>query len=248
MDYQKIHDQIIKRAKSENRQRDADVYYEQHHIIPRCLNGTNDSENLVLLTAREHFIVHWLLHRIYPSNHFISYAFHAMSNLPGSSKRRKYKPSSRVFEEAKTAFSTAHSARMSNTTQSTDHINKRMKSRRGKKTIVHFDTNEIKYVDETELQYWIDRGWENTNWTKGRQVSDTTRKKQSINATKRQIGKVGEQARASKGPYTVEFENGMKITKGSFPELSKASGIKYGILQYRKSNNIDKFMKGWRIY
>ena len=44
------------------------------------------------------------------------------------------------------------------------------------------------------------------------------------------------------------IENGMKITKGSFPELSKASGIKYGILQYRKSNNIDKFMKGWRIY
>lgn len=244
MEYQKIHDQIIERA----RNRQLEGYKERHHIIPRCMGGTDEIENLVDLTAREHFIVHWLLHRIHPSNHLISYAFHAMCNLPGSTNQRKYNPSSRVVEESKIAFSKAHSARMSNTTQSTDHINKRMKSRRGKKTVVHFDTNEIKYVDETELQYWIDLGWENTNWTKGRQVSDTTRKKQSINATKRQIGKVGEYARASKGPYTVEFENGIQITKGSFPELSKSSGIKYGILQYRKSNNIDKFMKGWRIY
>lgn len=36
-------------------------YTEQHHILPRSLGGTDDSENLVYLTAREHFIVHWLL-------------------------------------------------------------------------------------------------------------------------------------------------------------------------------------------
>lgn len=36
-------------------------YTEQHHILPRSLGGTDDSENLVHLTAREHFIVHWLL-------------------------------------------------------------------------------------------------------------------------------------------------------------------------------------------
>jgi hypothetical protein len=37
------------------------AYYERHHIIPRCISGTNDPENLVLLTAREHFICHRLL-------------------------------------------------------------------------------------------------------------------------------------------------------------------------------------------
>lgn len=36
-------------------------YKEQHHILPRSLGGSNDSDNLVYLTAREHFIVHWLL-------------------------------------------------------------------------------------------------------------------------------------------------------------------------------------------
>ena len=36
-------------------------YSEKHHILPRSMGGNNDSENLVKLTAREHFICHWLL-------------------------------------------------------------------------------------------------------------------------------------------------------------------------------------------
>ena len=36
-------------------------YSEKHHIIPKCLGGSNDKDNLVRLTAREHFICHQLL-------------------------------------------------------------------------------------------------------------------------------------------------------------------------------------------
>ena len=36
-------------------------YSEVHHILPRAFGGTNDSSNLVSLTAREHFIAHVLL-------------------------------------------------------------------------------------------------------------------------------------------------------------------------------------------
>lgn len=51
---------IIERAKSENRERHG-RYYEMHHIIPKCMNGSDDHDNLVLLTLREHFICHLLL-------------------------------------------------------------------------------------------------------------------------------------------------------------------------------------------
>ena len=51
---------IIKRAKSENRERHG-RYYELHHIIPKCMNGSNGNHNLVLLTLREHFVCHLLL-------------------------------------------------------------------------------------------------------------------------------------------------------------------------------------------
>jgi hypothetical protein len=38
-----------------------DGYCERHHIVPHSLGGPNTSDNLVNLTAREHFIVHVLL-------------------------------------------------------------------------------------------------------------------------------------------------------------------------------------------
>lgn len=36
-------------------------YTEKHHIVPKSLGGTNDKDNLVRLTAREHYIAHLLL-------------------------------------------------------------------------------------------------------------------------------------------------------------------------------------------
>lgn len=59
--------------------KNAPCYVEQHHITPKCLGGTNESDNLVFLTAREHFIAHHLLHRAYPDNYHIAFAFTCMS-------------------------------------------------------------------------------------------------------------------------------------------------------------------------
>lgn len=38
-----------------------DGYTEKHHIIPKSLGGSNEPENLVRLSAKEHFICHLLL-------------------------------------------------------------------------------------------------------------------------------------------------------------------------------------------
>lgn len=43
-------------------------YHERHHIIPKCLNGTNDKNNLIDLYAKEHFIAHKLLALENPNN------------------------------------------------------------------------------------------------------------------------------------------------------------------------------------
>ena len=40
-------------------------YVERHHILPKALNGSDDSSNLVALTAKEHFVAHVLLAKIY---------------------------------------------------------------------------------------------------------------------------------------------------------------------------------------
>jgi hypothetical protein len=36
-------------------------YCEVHHIVPRSLGGSNDKDNLISLTPRQHYIAHWML-------------------------------------------------------------------------------------------------------------------------------------------------------------------------------------------
>lgn len=81
-------------------------YFEGHHIIPKSKGGTGDSTrpknnpNIVLLTAREHFLSHWLLWRIYRDRQS-GLAFHKMMS---STKNTKRITSSRGYEEAREAF------------------------------------------------------------------------------------------------------------------------------------------------
>lgn len=101
MDYQLIYDKIITRSIVECRQKSSAQYFERHHIVPRCMGGSDNKSNLVLLTAREHFIVHWILIRLYPDNRKLAHAFWAMCNLKGKSLDNRVTPSSRTYLEAK---------------------------------------------------------------------------------------------------------------------------------------------------
>ena len=78
MDYQKIYNQIINRARR-NRQRNMGIYYERHHVIPRCMGGKHGE--VVLLTGREHYICHLLLCEIYPENIKLKHARWIMVNI-----------------------------------------------------------------------------------------------------------------------------------------------------------------------
>jgi hypothetical protein len=48
-------------ANAQSRELPPDTYTERHHIIPKCMGGPDTSNNLVRLTAKEHFIAHRLL-------------------------------------------------------------------------------------------------------------------------------------------------------------------------------------------
>lgn len=55
-------------------------YKEEHHIVPKCMGGTDDEQNLVHLYAREHIVAHKLLTEIYPGHSGIWDAFWQMCN------------------------------------------------------------------------------------------------------------------------------------------------------------------------
>lgn len=56
-----------------------DGYCEVHHIVPRSLGGSDDADNLIRLTARQHLIAHWILARALGGS--ASRAFFMMSNF-----------------------------------------------------------------------------------------------------------------------------------------------------------------------
>ena len=61
---------------------DETVYWEGHHIVPRCLGGEGKARskhpNIIWLLPHEHFIAHYLLCLKYPDNYKIGSALHAM--------------------------------------------------------------------------------------------------------------------------------------------------------------------------
>lgn len=77
MDYAAIYDDLIARARGRSRH----GYMERHHIVPKCMGGSNSKGNMVYLTAKEHFIAHKLLVRIYPEVYGLAQALIAMGRL-----------------------------------------------------------------------------------------------------------------------------------------------------------------------
>ena len=65
MNHQKVYEALINKAK--NREK-LNQYQELHHILPKSMGGSDNLDNLVFLTAREHFIAHALLAHIYDNN------------------------------------------------------------------------------------------------------------------------------------------------------------------------------------
>ena len=67
MNYKKHYDVLCDRAKTRDIPNE---YLERHHIIPKCMGGNDLQENIVALTAREHFIAHALLAQIYSETQY----------------------------------------------------------------------------------------------------------------------------------------------------------------------------------
>lgn len=97
MDYKKIYECIIHRGKN----RKLNTYKEKHHIIPKCIGGSDDKTNLVELTAKEHFICHLLLCEIYPNENTLKSARWAMTCFKSKKHNRKYIVSSSQYDRIK---------------------------------------------------------------------------------------------------------------------------------------------------
>jgi len=103
MNYSSIYNKLIQhRKKSELLETEVS---EVHHIVPVSHGGTNEKENLVRLTPREHYIAHRLLYKIHNDKSML-YAIWIMSHT-----REGLKISSRTYQRLKEDFSQANSGK-----------------------------------------------------------------------------------------------------------------------------------------
>ena len=150
-------------------------YFEKHHILPKSLGGGNSVDNLVLLTAREHFICHILLTKITSGKDKKKMIFASNRMLYG---KNRYIPNSRIYETIRKESSillkniNTGQIRSSDTCQkisigrkgkglgkqSEDHINKRVSKITGSKRSE--DTKEKMSMDrknKPQTQEHIDK-------------------------------------------------------------------------------------------
>lgn len=108
--YTKLYYKITSNAK----QRITEGYTELHHIIPQSMGGSNDKENLVDLTAREHFICHWLLIKMTEGEDRskMLYALNGMKAENKYQQRYHTKITARVYEKYRIEHAENHSKRM----------------------------------------------------------------------------------------------------------------------------------------
>lgn len=175
MEYKRIYDQIIERAKN----RHLEGYKEQHHILPKSLGGNNNSSNLVYLTAKEHFLCHRLLCEIYPNNPKLLYALWLMAIGKKRWKQNDpYNMSNRTYETLKHKLSDYKKANFTLPEKS-----KKLIGKKNSKKVIQYDLkgNFIKewnsaieaerFINNTPNAHWKEVNNNINDCCRGRQKS-----------------------------------------------------------------------------
>jgi hypothetical protein len=152
--------------------RELSCYTEKHHIIPKSLGGNDDKSNIVILTAKEHYIAHLLLTKITSgvNRHKMIHAFIMMSQCKDPQQERILKINSSLYNSLK---------------EQSISLKKQFKhSEEAKNRIREYQTGKPKEkFSETHKKNLSESLKGNTAWNKGAvglcSHSDETKKKMS---------------------------------------------------------------------
>lgn len=130
--YTRIYNMIIAQART----RVNDCYVERHHIIPKSLGGNNSKENLVELTAREHFICHKLLVKMTEGKDKTKMRYAVYSFMQNNPYQKRKKLTSRDYEYLRQQVALANKERpgpWKGKTLSDEHRKNLSNAKKGKK-------------------------------------------------------------------------------------------------------------------
>jgi hypothetical protein len=189
--YYTKYNQICKHYKELDLKKSKDLYTEKHHILPKSMGGTNKKDNLVRVPARVHFLMHWMLYRIYRTTEmvygwnmmcsnrsgqrFISKSFEYARILAGHERKGKPSWNKGISHSDETKIKISEKKKGSLLSDET-----KAKISESLKGNAH--AKGIKHTDETKAK-WSDLKKGNNNARFGKPHSDETKAK--ISATKK---------------------------------------------------------------
>lgn len=201
-------------------------YSEKHHILPKSMGGSNDKENLIYLSYREHYIAHYMLAKAFP-NHNIS---SALTKMMDGKERIK---NSRLYETARIFVSNSMSKRQK---ENPSAQNKKWMNNSKEEVLVLFENiaqflengysiGRLPMSEEVKLRISIT--------TKGKRTGDDNprRKHPVTEETKQKL----------KNYYKKMKEQGL-----SYSNKNKIAINKDGIIKYIFPIELETFIKlGW---
>lgn len=88
--YYKVYQALVNKCKNLETERKLNkLYTEKHHIVPKCMGGPDNRENLVKMIAREHIMAHLLLMLIFPN--VFDLAFSASVTMFGNKNTKPWR-------------------------------------------------------------------------------------------------------------------------------------------------------------
>lgn len=228
MKYEEIYNALILKRQ----QNLVQGYSERHHIIPKCMNGSNDITNIVRLSAREHFIAHLLLAKMYGGK--LIFAVWRMTN----DKITGRKINNRQYENAKKKLAVYNSSdekklklsiALTGRVFSTIHKKRLSDNRKGRKlSAVHIESIRKANTGLKRTQEFKDNL---SAKLKGRLISDEWRDKIS----KSSIGRThSEEAKKKIGDYARDRDTSYMRVKLVCPHCNKSGG--FGMLRWHFDN------------
>ncbi len=198
--YYLLYCSIIYNARTKKREKNKEIYFEEHHILPRCMfpeyeNLKVYTWNSVLLTPREHFICHYLLCKMVirnsPAWHKLVRAFTFMYS--SSSCHSKRYVNSKLYEFARRNIGQIMSEAQ------TGELN----SQFGTTWLISYSTSTTIKVSNDKVDEYLAKGF-----TKGRITNWETYRE-----------KLATKARLEKQNKIKALEKKLKITSVKIQEL-----------------------------
>ena len=235
--YTKIYNNIIDKAKN----RILFGYKERHHVLPQSMGGNNKKENLVYLTAREHFVCHWLLVKMTSGSDKAKmlYALNMMRVKNDLQDRYSTNITSRVYEKYRQELSEV----ISKTNKGREPWNKGGVeiTEAHRQNIINAALRRPPKTQES-INKWKDS-------RSGYKHSEDTKKKQSMALTGKLKGPMSEEQKLARSITMT----GQKKTKSHATNVANAvkgniSINKDGIEKKVKQDTLQSFLnEGWQL-